>query len=90
MNTQLAELIDEYHKEESFYDTASIFEYSGRNMNGNTTDAVKVNDLHHFHTLLAGIIEDAADNEDSETLFLLAEGLRKVRFDKLGHEMVVY
>ena len=89
MNTQFAELIAEYNND-SDYDSERVFEYSGRGMGGKATNAVKVDNLWHFHSILSAIIENAINDQDTEALQLVARGLKNVRFDKLGHEMVVY
>ena len=90
MNTQFAELIAEYQDYNSEYDYGGVFEYSGRNMNGRVTNAVKVDNLWHFHSILASLIENAVNDQDTEALQLIAKGLKSIRFDKLGHEMVMY
>ena len=90
MNTDFALLIKEYNDSNADYDYGGVFEYSGRNMNGKTTDAVKVDNLWHFHSILASLIENAVNDQDTEALQLIAQGLKSIRFDKLGHEMVMY
>jgi len=89
MNIDFAEAINEYNNS-SDYDYEGVFEYSGRGMGGKATNAVKVDNLWHFHSILASIIEGATDDQDTKTLKLIAQELKNVRFDKLGHEMVVY
>lgn len=89
MSTDFATLIAEYNNG-SDYNYEGVFEYSGRSMYGKTTDAIKVDSLHHFHLVLSEIIEDAAENKDTETLHLIAQGIKNLHFDKLGYEIVVY
>ena len=87
MNIDFAKAINEYNNNSDY---EGVFEYSGRGMCGKTTNAIKVDNLWHFHSILASIIEDATDDQDTKALQLVAQGLKNVRFDKLGHEMVVY
>ena len=90
MRTAFAHLITEYNNSDNCYETENVFEYSGRSMYGKTTDAIKVDNLHHFHSIVSEIIEDAAENQDTETLHLIAQGIKNLHFDKLGYGMVVY
>ncbi|EAY31036.1 hypothetical protein [Microscilla marina] len=88
MKADFAKLIVE-HKPESD-EEEGVLDYSGRSMYGQSVPAVQVDDLNHFHHLVAEIIEEAIEQADFESLKVVVRGIKNLRTDNMSYGLVIY